>query len=114
MYSFEHAHIYHTTRALTIIQWRIRELMATSKQLKNFTQQAINVFRDCSLIPILSRARIVPRKGGYYEVEATWSQRDLERGKNVAFTESYFVRRTSGNIIEEICNSTFPANATQM
>ena len=84
-----------------------------SMQLKDFTQRAVKVFRDCSLIPILSRARIFPRDGGCYEVEATWSQRDLERGKNVAFSKSYFVRRNA-SALEKLCSSTFQANANQV
>ena len=88
--------------------------MASSK-LSEFTQRAVSVFKECALIPSASRARIFPRNKGSscFEIEATWSQRELERGKKVSFTKSYFVQK-KGQAIEKLCNSTFQSDATQV
>lgn len=89
--------------------------MASSK-LSEFTEKAVSVFRECSLIPTASRARIFPRSGwagdGLLEIEATWSQRELERGKKVSFKKSYFVQR-KGQDVQIVCNSAFQSDATQ-
>ena len=79
----------------------------------DFSERAVAVFRECALIPTLSRAHIFPNEDGCVEVEVTWSQRDLERGRNVAFTESYFLKRTP-NTFEVLCSSTFQGCSTQM
>ena len=87
--------------------------MASSK-LSEFTQRAVSVFRECALIPTASRARVFPRSSsGCFEIEATWSQRELERGKKVSYTKSYFVQR-KGQALEKLCNSTFQSDATQV
>lgn len=89
--------------------------MSSSSKLSEFTQRAVSVFRECSLIPAATRARIFPRDEatGCFEIEATWSQRELERGKKVSFTKSYFVQR-KGQALEKLCNSTFQSDATQV
>ena len=92
-----------------------------SSKLTRFTQKAVDVFKGCAGIPSLARARILPHSasGGTtssndcLEVEATWIQTEMERGKKVAFTKSYFVKR-SGHILEKICSSAFQSDATQM
>ena len=79
-----------------------------------FTQKAIDVFKECSLVPSLTRARILPHSDtNFIEIEATWTEVEVERQKKTAFTKSYFVQR-KGCSLEKICNSAFPADATQM
>jgi hypothetical protein len=93
------------------IEWR----MSSSSKLSEFTQRAVSVYRECSLIAAATRARIFPRDeaGGCFEIEATWSQRELERGKKVSFTKSYFIQR-KGQALEKLCNSTFQSDTTQV
>ena len=90
--------------------------MASTK-LSEFTQKAAKVFRECAHVPSVSRARVFRRdegdaEGGCYEVEATWALRDMERGKKLAYTKSYFVQR-KGRALEKLCSSTFQSDATQ-
>ena len=87
--------------------------MASSK-LSEFTQKAVKVFKECAHVPSAGRARVFRRgDGGCFEVEATWTQREVERGKKVAFTKSYFVQR-KGRALEKLCGSTFQSDATQV
>ena len=66
--------------------------------LGQFTQQAVEVVRECARVPSLSSAHVVGVGGGQYEVVATWSQRDLERGRKLAFSRSHFVERTEERV----------------
>ena len=87
--------------------------MASSK-LTEFTQKAVKVFKECATVPTVARARIFRRgEGDRFEVEATWTQRELERGKKVAFTRSYFVQRKE-RTVEKLCSTTFQSDATQV
>ena len=90
-------------------------------KLTRFTQKAIDVFKGYAGIPSLARACILPHSASgistsgnhCLEVEATWIQTEMERGKKVAFSKSYFVKK-SGYILEKICSSAFQSDATQM
>ena len=91
------------------------EKMASVK-LSEFTQKAVMVFKECAHVPSLSRARSFRRsggEGGCFEVEATWTLREMERGKKVSYTKSYFVQR-KGCALEKLCGSAFQSDATQM
>ena len=87
--------------------------------LPDFTQRAVEVYENCAHVPSVSNARVFRKNdqgagaGDCYEVEATWTLREIERGKKIAFTKSYFVQR-KGRAIEKICSSTFQSDATQM
>ena len=55
--------------------------------------------------------------GSYYEVEVRWSQRELDRGKKMAFCKSYFVERRGqegGGGLERVCTTAFQGDATRM
>ena len=89
--------------------------MASAK-LSEFTQKAVMVFKECAHIPSVSRARVFRRGeggGGCFEVEATWTLREMERGKKLSYTKSYFVQR-KGRALEKLCGSAFQSDATQM
>ena len=84
-----------------------------SSKLAEFTQKSIDVFKECAGIPSLTRARIFSLEDTKcLEIEATWTQMEIERGKRVAFSKSYFVQRR-GHSLEKICSSTFQSDATQ-
>ena len=88
----------------------------TSEKLAEFTQRAVNVFKESAHVPSVSNARVF-RQGegerGCFEVEATWTLREMERGKNIAFTKSYFVQKRE-RALEKFCGSAFQSDATQM
>ena len=92
-----------------------------SSKLTEFTQKAINVFKGCAGIPSLTRAHIFPLGNVYsrdnncleFEVEATWTQMEIERGKRVSFTKSYFVK-SNGYSLQKINSLAFQSDATQM
>ena len=93
-------------------------LMMSSKPAKwaEFTQRAVNVFKESAHVPSVSNARVFRRgesEGGCFEVDATWTLREMERGKNLAFTKSYFVKKRE-RALEKLCGSTFQSDATQM
>ena len=55
--------------------------------------------------------------GPRYEVEVRWSQRELERGKKVAYSKSYFVERRGqegGGGLERVCTTAFQNDITRM
>ena len=79
--------------------------------MDHFTQRAVEVFRECARVPILTSALVVDVDGGKYEVLTKWSQRDLERGKKVAFSRSFLLER-KGETIERVASSTFHSDAT--
>ena len=79
--------------------------------MDHYTQRAVEVFRECARVPILTSALVVDAGGGRYEVLTKWSQRDLERGKKVAFSRSFLLERKGENI-ERVVSSTFHSDAT--
>ena len=79
--------------------------------MESYTQRAVDVFRECSRIPLLASATVVEVGGGRYEVLSKWNQRDLERGKKVAFTRSFFLEK-KGEKVEEVTSTTFQADAS--
>ena len=87
--------------------------------LEGFTEKACKVFRDCSLVPTLSAARIrattAPAVGSdaRYEVEARWTQRELLRGKKLTWSKSYFVEENGGKL-EKLFTTGFQADATRV
>ena len=90
-----------------------------SSKLTGFTQKAVDVFKECAGIPSLTRAHVFPHGGvtnsgnNCLEIEANWTQVEIEREKRVAYTKSYFVKRNGGSL-EKISSSAFQSDATQM
>ena len=83
---------------------------------ESFTKKAVDVFRACARVPIASHAHITPGTsgGGKVEVEVTWTQKDIERGKKIASKKSYFVEQDSSGAPQSLCASSFQADATNM
>ena len=79
--------------------------------MQQFTQRAVEVVRECAHVPSLTSAHVVELGGGRYEVLTKWSQRELERGKKVAFSRSFFVER-KGEQVEGVVSSTYQSDAT--
>lgn len=82
-------------------------------EIEEFTERACRVFREGSLVPTVVGARIHPAGSAHFEVEASWSQRELKRGKKVVFSKSYFVG-VEGGKVERLSASTFQADASRM
>lgn len=78
--------------------------------MEDYTKRAVNVFRECARVPLLSSAVVLPT-GGRYEVLSKWNQRELERGKKVAFTRSFFLEKNGGKV-EKFASSTFQSDAS--
>ena len=76
-----------------------------------YGRRAVEVFRECSRIPTLTSALVAEREAGRYEVLTKWSQRDLEKGKKVSFSRSFFVER-KGNSVDKVLSSTFHSDTT--
>jgi hypothetical protein len=47
------------------------------------------------------------------EVEVTWTQREIERGKKISYNKSYFVERSSEGL-KKLCESSCQADATNV
>ena len=80
---------------------------------EEFSERACRVFREGSLVPAVVGARIHPAGSSHFEVEASWSQRELGRGKKVVFSKSYFVG-VEGGRVKRLSASTFQADASRM
>ena len=80
-----------------------------------FTEAACKVFRECSLVPSIAGATVLraDAEGSRYEVRVNWEQRDLERGKQVTSTKSYFVDRKEDHVVR-VCSTTFQADASSV
>lgn len=68
-----------------------------------FTQKTVQAFRECAQVPSLTSAVVVEVGGNKYEVLTKWRQRELERGKEVSFTRSFFVEKASKEIKGKVC-----------
>ncbi len=79
----------------------------------SFTDKAVEVFKAFTGVPLASRAHICDGSGGVEEVEATWTQREMERGKKISFSKSYFLERNSEGV-KKVATSAFQADATYM
>ena len=78
-----------------------------------FCERACRTFRECCQLPTAVGTRIHASGGPRFEIEASWSQRELERGKKVVFTKSYFVA-VEGGKTEKLAASAFQADATKV
>ena len=78
-----------------------------------FCERACRVFRECCQLPTAVGGRIHASGGPRFEIEAFWSQRELERGRKVVFTKSYFVAVEEGRV-EKVAASAFQADATRV
>ena len=72
----------------------------------------MEVFRECARVPLLTSALVLDAGAGRYEVLSKWSQRELERGKKVSFTRSFFVEKKEGGGVEKVASSMFHSDAT--
>ena len=69
-----------------------------------FTEKAVEVFRACARVPVASRARIESSSEGRVQVEVTWTQREIERGKKVSYNRTYFVENGLEGL-KKLCTS---------
>lgn len=78
-----------------------------------FSEKAVETFRACARVPTASWAHISPTNGGKVEIEVTWTQREIERGKKVSYNKSYFVNKSAEGL-EKLCVSSCQADATNV
>ena len=86
-------------------------LSASFASMDDYTKRAVEVFRECARTPILSSAAVFSGGGERYEVLSNWNQRELERGKKVAFTRSFFLEKNDGGV-HKFTSSTFQSDAS--
>ena len=79
--------------------------------MEDYTRRAVKVFRECSTVPVLSSAAVADLGAGRYEVLSKWNQRELERGKKVAFTRSFVLER-NGWSVEKTATCKFTSDAS--
>ena len=81
----------------------------------SFSDRAVGVFRACCLVPVATAAHIIPGHcgGEGVEVQVSWTQKDIERGKKITSSKSYFVKKVS-EALQVACASTFQADVTDM
>lgn len=80
---------------------------------KSCTDRAVDVFRAFARVPIASRACIAARSGKV-EVEVTWTQKDIERGKKVSYNRSYFVEKDAEGGLHKLCTSSCQADVSNV
>ena len=83
----------------------------TGLDMDEYTKQAVHVFRECARVPILTSAIVLEAGEDRYEVLTKWSQRELERGKKVAFTRSFFIEKKEYGV-KMLASSMFHSDAT--
>lgn len=87
--------------------------MATDAARDSFCEKAVDAFRACARVPTASRAHISPASDGKIELEVTWTQREVERGKKISYNKSYFVEKSSEGL-RKLCVSSCQADATSV
>jgi len=81
----------------------------------DFKTRAVKVFKDCSQVPVASRARIFPSEGKRRGLEVTWSQKELERGKKISYSKSYFVEDgRDGGPVQPLCETPFQSKCSNV
>ena len=86
--------------------------MAASEE--EFRKHACSVYQQVACLPVPGRGRMFHRGEGVWEVEVKWTQRDLERGKNVVFDKSSFIRVCQDGRLEQLTSCTFQSDVTSM
>lgn len=59
----------------------------------------VNLYCKLAKVPNLTEAVIIPQKSGYL-LNVTWSQRNLETSKRVAFRKTYLLDQALTNVNE--------------
>ena len=65
------------------------------KEMAQFRERSCTVYKELSKLPSVVAAHIFhhAEASGTREVSATWKQANVERGKNIVFSKSYFIRQ---------------------
>lgn len=85
---------------------------------ESFSEKVVDTYRACARVPAATRAHLFPSKDGgsqdgLVEIEVTWTQREIERGKKISHNKSYFVeRRPEG--FKKLCVSSCQADVTNV
>ena len=86
--------------------------MAADPEVK-YRERACSVYRDVACLPVPATGRVFSKGKGRYDVEVHWTQRDLERGKNLSFAKNVLVSVGDGGV-EELMRSAFQYDITAM
>lgn len=88
----------------------------TEEDVEVYTEEAVRVYKACARVPLASRAHIAVIDNGKVEVEVTWSQREVERGKKISYNKSYFVEQGSEGVegVSKLCGSSFQTDTSNM
>ena len=85
----------------------------TSTGDEGFVEKAVDMYRACARVPLASRGHISTTNGGTVEIEVTWTQREIERGKKISYNKSYFVEKCPEGV-KKVCVSTCQADVTNV
>ena len=80
----------------------------------DFKTRAVKIFKDCSQVPLVSRARIFPSEGNRRSLEVTWTQKELERGKKISYCKNYFVEDGGEGSLKPLCEATFQSECSNV
>lgn len=81
---------------------------------EQFLERACSVYRHVACLPVPGKGRVFHREEGVWEVEVKWTQRDLERGKNIVFAKSQFVSASEEGRLKQLTSCTFQRDVTAM
>lgn len=82
----------------------------------SFLEQACSTYRKLATLPTPSKGRIINSRASaeVTEVEVQWTQRDLDRGKNLVFTRRSILSQSGDAGLQKISSGTFQKDVTQM
>ena len=80
--------------------------------MAEFQERAREIYREVAQLPTPTKARVF-YSDDLYELEVKWKQKDLDRGKNVAFAKSYILQNTA-NEIKLVTASNFQRDANSV
>ena len=78
-----------------------------------YRERACSVYRTVACLPAPTKCRLFPKVEGRCEVVIKWTQRDLERGKNISFAKSAFIR-VGDSGVEDCMPCAFQNDTTAM
>ena len=78
-----------------------------------YRERACSIYRAVACLPTPTKGRLFPKVQGKCEIAVKWTQRDLERGKNISFAKSAIVRAGDSGV-EDCVPCAFQNDTTAM
>ena len=83
----------------------------------SYAEKVAGLYRECLRVARATRAHLTPintYNKKQLEVEVTWAQNELERGKKISYNKSYFVEKAEEGPVRKLCVSSCQADATNV